>query len=453
MRQRLTLAIVAVVAGALLVAGFGSLLLARRAARQDAERQLFDEALAVSTTTTDANASIALPALRRALRLEGADVIPLGPRCPSSAAAVGVALTEADCLSLRIGGHSGVRSDLAWAAAPVTVKGRVPAAVLLTRHVTGFRRGAGYLLVSGALALVVAAAVADWLGRRISRPVAQAEQATRRIAQGDLTATVPVPPGADPELASLARSINAMAEGLARSKGLERQFLLSVSHDLRTPLTSIRGYAEAIGDGTATDTARAADIIASESRRLERLVGDLLDLAKLDARRFSLEPRRIDAADVAAAVADSFGPAAADAGLAVRVDTPDEPLAVMADPDRLAQVAANLVENAFKFAASRIEVGARSDGGGQVLITVADDGPGIPADDLPRVFERLYQSSRTPARQAGSGLGLAIVAELVDAMGGSVRAVSPTEDSRGTRLEVRLPASGTRLEVRLPASG
>jgi two-component system sensor histidine kinase BaeS len=441
MRRRLTLAIVAVVAGALLVAGFGSLLLARRAARQDAERQLYDEAVAVSTTTTDANTSIAPAALRRALRLEGADVIPLGPRCPSLAAAVGVPFTDADCLALRSGGRSGVRRDLAWAAAPVTVKGRVPAAVLLTRRVTGFRHGAGYLLVSGALALVVAAAVADWLGRRIARPLAQAEQATRRIAQGDLTATVPVPSEADPELASLARSINAMAEGLARSKGLERQFLLSVSHELRTPLTSIRGYAEAIGDGTATDTGRAADVIASEARRLERLVGDLLDLAKLDARRFSLEPRRIDVADVAAAVADSFAPAAADAGLVVRVEAPKAALVVMADPDRLAQVAANLVENAFKFAASRIDVGARLDGGG-VVLTVADDGPGIPAEDLPRVFERLYQSSRTPARQAGSGLGLAIVAELVDAMGGSVRAVSPTDDSRGTRLEVRLPASG-----------
>src|SRR5207249_6964710 len=127
-----------------------------------------------------------------------------------------------------------------------------------------------------------------------------------QIASGDLAVTVPAQPGADHELVSLAHSINTMAANLARSRRLERQFLLSVSHDLRTPLTSIQGFAEAIADGAATDTRRAAEVIAAEARRLERLVRDLLDLAKLDARRFSLDVHRVDAAEVVAHTAEGF---------------------------------------------------------------------------------------------------------------------------------------------------
>jgi signal transduction histidine kinase len=433
MRRRLTLAIVGVVAGALVIAGLGSLLLARRAARADTEQQLLDQARALADVPTPN-----LPALRRALRLEGAEVIGLGPRCPTRAAQLGVPV---DCEALRSGQTaSGLHGRLAWAAAPV---GRL-GAIVLTRRVAGFGRGAGYLLLAGALALLAAVAVAEWLGGRIIRPLEAAEAATRRIAAGDLATTVPVPANADPELTSLARSINAMAEALARAKGLERQFLLSVSHELRTPLTSIKGYAEAIGDGAA-DPAKAAEVITAEARRLERLVGDLLDLAKLDARRFSLDLRPLDAADAAAAVAESFAPAAAEAGLTLHVDSAAgaAPLVVNADADRLAQVVANLVENAFKFAGARIDVAAApGPAAGGVVITVADDGPGIPADDLPRVFDRLYQSPRTPARQAGSGLGLAIVSELMQAMGGRVRAVSPLSPAGGTRLEVWLPRAG-----------
>src|SRR5205823_14198502 len=157
-------------------------------------------------------------------------------------------------------------------------------------------------------ALAAAAVLGDQLGRRIARPLQEAEIATRRIAAGDLDASVPVQPGADEELASLARSINTMATTLARSRGLERQFLLSVSHDLRTPLTSIRGFAEAIADGAAPDDRRAAEVIAAESRRLERLVGDLLDLAKLESRQFTFHSRPIDLNEVTADTAEGFRP-------------------------------------------------------------------------------------------------------------------------------------------------
>src|SRR5204862_930821 len=140
-------------------------------------------------------------------------------------------------------------------------------------------------------------------------------------------------------------SVNAMAEALERSRGLERQFLLSVSHDLRTPLTSIRGWAEAIADRSAPNAPEAAGTILSEARRLERLVTDLLELAKLDARRFSLDVRPTDIAEVVAGTAEGFRPAAKDAKVRVDVDLPrsrDGHLTAAADPDRLGQVVANL---------------------------------------------------------------------------------------------------------------
>jgi len=230
-----------------------------------------------------------------------------------------------------------------------------------------------------------------------------------------------------------------MAEALARARGLERQFLLAVSHDLRTPLTSIRGYAEAIADGTVEGMdarIRAADVISSESRRLERLVADLLDLARLDAHQFSLHPAPVDVRAVVQDAVEAFGPAAADIGVSLVV-MPGAPVAATLDAQRLAQIVANLVENALKFATTRVAVGvvAVDD---RVELHVDDDGAGIAPADLPRVFERLYTSRTVPGRTLGTGIGLAIVRELALAMGGDAR-VEPI-DSVGTRFVVTFPS-------------
>jgi signal transduction histidine kinase len=266
------------------------------------------------------------------------------------------------------------------------------------------------------------------------------EATTGRIAAGDLGARVPEG-GLDPELASLAASVNTMAEGLARSRSAQRQFLLSVSHDLRTPLTSIRGFAEALEDGVTGDTTHAGRIIGAEARRLERLVGDLLDLSRLEARQFALDLRAVDLGEVAEATVGGFGPAAADLGLELGVTTERSfALLVTADPDRLAQVVANLVENALSFARTTVAVGVARSGGVPVL-WVDDDGPGIAPEDLSRIFERLYTARPESSRRAGSGLGLAIVAELVGAMGGSIRAESPLAAGAGTRIVVTLRAT------------
>jgi two-component system sensor histidine kinase BaeS len=517
MQRRLTATIAAVVAGALIVVSLVTFLLTVRTARDQTRRELARQAQQVATGVSQEvesagtgkgrppgrTAKTLLDALKQPLHLEDESILAVGPGGrmfdidrplqppPLPGGLQPSDLSTTDLLQGRT--VSGRRGSIVYAAAPfktdVIVAGRlVPGltqAVILTRHPpTGLRQSWIWFLVGSGLALAAAVVAGDRLSRRITGPLKSAELVTRRIAGGDLAAHVTLPQGSDPELVSLAHSINTMAEELARSRGLERQFLLSVSHDLRTPLTSIRGFAEAIADGAAPDSRRAAEVIAAESRRLERLVRDLLDLAKLDAHRFALNVRRVDLAELVADTGEGFLPAAENFGLDLAVEAGEpETMPVSADPERLAQVIANLVENALKYADHRVVVSAAIRAGVPVL-WVHDDGPGIAPEDLPRVFERLYTAraaapprpttdrsastdgpatsheppiaNRTPnpdgspsagraaggrqGRQVGSGLGLAIVAELVHAMGGAVRAESPVDERGGTRMVVTLRA-------------
>jgi two-component system sensor histidine kinase BaeS len=342
----------------------------------------------------------------------------------------------------QVSGHVG---QLAWAAqllnnpVPVAPGKEATLVVVLTREApSGVANAEEWFALASALTVVVALLAANRLGHRIARPLQQTEAVTGRIAAGDLAARVRVPRREGHELVSLADSVNQMAASLARAQGTQRQFLMSVSHDLRTPLTSIRGFAEALSDGTTEDVPYAADIILSESRRLERLVGDLLDLAKLEAGAFSLHCTTVDLGSVVAQAAQAFEPAAGALGISICVGTaPEGSVLCEADYDRLGQVVSNVLENALKYAATKVAVSTSTDGGAPRL-TVEDDGPGIPADDLGNVFKRLYQSPKAAARKLGSGLGLAIVDELVLAMGGQVRAESPIGPNGGTRMIVEL---------------
>jgi two-component system sensor histidine kinase BaeS len=342
---------------------------------------------------------------------------------------------------------SGNNGSLVYAASAEPVPTGHLVAVVTRKADAGLRAAGRWFFLAAAIAVIVSAVVAVLLSRRIARPVRDADAAAHRIAAGELSTRLPEPPAsAADELADLVRSINAMAASLERSKALEQQFLLSVSHDLRTPLTSIQGYAEAITDGATSDPAWAASVIASEAKRLDRLVRDLLDLAKLQARSFRLEMRPVDLAAVAAATVDGFRPDAQSAGVSMRFDAPSA-VSVLGDGDRLAQVVANLVENALKYARSEVAVSVREDGGRAVLL-VDDDGRGIAPEDLPHVFERLYVARHDPTRrESGSGLGLAITRELVETMGGEVAAEVAPEG--GARMVVRL---AVRTGAPLPGS-
>lgn len=312
------------------------------------------------------------------------------------------------------------------------------AGLIVSRNVVTVANQARVWFAVSAAVVLIGSLVAAWaLARRLVRPIEEIERVTSSIAAGRFDARVDA--DGDDELADLGRSVNRMAADLERSKALDQQFLLSVSHDLRTPLTAISGYAEALSDGTVEDSAAAGDVIGNHSARLERLVGDLLDLAKLDANRFQLKLREFDLAVAVGRTVAGLTPGAESHGLALRFEHPG-PVPVHADPDRVAQIVANVVENAIKFATTSINASVAVDGT-DALIVVSDDGPGIAAEDLPYVFDRLYVAGSQPSRAENpSGMGLAIVRELVTAMGGSVTAAPAvgTTTGTGTTLTVRL---------------
>ncbi len=338
--------------------------------------------------------------------------------------------------------QTGRDGNTVFVATPLAqVRGLTPVVVLAKNVETRpFGQSSGVVLLAALGAIVVAAVVAAFLARRITRPIAAMETTAGRIASGDFSARVDLTDVPHDELGELADAINTMGEELQNARGHERAFLLSVSHDLRTPLTSIRGYSQAIADGTVSDREEqlhAAEVISAEARRLQRLVADLLDLARLDAHQFSLAPRPIDAREVVAETVDAFRPQGDDIGLTIAFDA-DGAVPMNADPERLAQIVANLVENALKYATSSVTVGL-AQSAGVARITVDDDGPGISPEDLPHVFERLYASRTVPGRAVGTGIGLAIVRELAGAMGGDAH-VEPI-GSIGTRFVVTLPAT------------
>lgn len=462
MRRRILAAILATVALSLVLAGSGTYLLLRRQATQATESGLRSEAegivglLALEPSTRVG--AIRKPRVVEGLRLRDISLLAVGPRgVLRGDVPEGLDQTDLDSQALLDGQTlSGRNGTVAWAAASeVLPRGAVVA--VLTRSPRRPPLPVGWFLVAGSVALAVGAAVAAWLSESLTRPLRQAEDATTRIAAGDLANPLPEPPPtADDEVASLTRSINAMAGSLAHARGLERRFLLSVSHDLRTPLTSIRGYADAIADGTAPDPGAAARIVGTEAQRLDRLVRDLLDLARLDAREFSFDLRAVDVAEVVADTALGFRPAADAAGVTLHVRAPATVGAwADVDPDRLAQAVANLVENALKYATANVWVDLGTlalltgwttppgvvDLGAGWAVAVSDDGPGIPSADIPHVFDRLYVTGRHPARQVGgTGLGLAIVRELVAGMGGRTWAEVPADPAaHGTRLVIALP--------------
>ncbi len=450
MQRRLTLVLVLLMAGTLLIAGVGTILIARRAARNDATRQLLNEA----TTLTAAFGRLQTPRLLKdvdaVLRPENGRIVVIGPAgALRTSLPQGLTAADLDVTHLLAGASvTGSTGATVFAAVPAQPSARLSAAlpagssvaILLTRNVGSLGPSWLYVLLLSGVTLVVAAAAGSWLARRITAPLVAAGAVTGRIARGELSARVPIRPDDYPEVALLGASINAMAEGLGGARDRERQLLLSVSHDLRTPLTSIQGYAEAIADGVASDTPAAATVIVNEAKRLERLVADLLDLARLGADRLSLHVGPTDAGEVVGTAAGAFQGRATEAGLRLEVPPPPPGVVVAADPDRLAQVVANLVENGLSFArgAVTVRVVPRPAGAVAASVLVEDDGPGIAAADLQRIFDRFYQADRGASARGGLGLGLAIVAELVRAMGGRVWAESPIGPLGGTRMVVEL---------------
>jgi two-component system, OmpR family, sensor kinase len=299
---------------------------------------------------------------------------------------------------------------------------------------TAWRPYAVDLLIAALAGVVLALVISFLLARSIVNPLRRIAAATRALANDETHE--PLPSEGTTELAALAEAFNHMVENLAASRQAERDFLLSVSHELKTPLTAIRGYTEGLAEG-AFEVDEAARTILVEAQRLERLVRDLLDLARMNRSEFSVTNEPSDLAEIAREAVRRHETTAREFNVHLRWDGSES--WVVADGDRLLQIASNLVENALRVTPAGGEVTLTT---APATLTVSDTGPGIAPEDAVHAFERFYLYDRASKERAvGSGLGLAIVQQLVTAMGGTV-----TVESRvgaGTRFVVRLRPSGT----------
>jgi signal transduction histidine kinase len=294
----------------------------------------------------------------------------------------------------------------------------------------------GRLALASLGGLVTAGALGWYLSRRISDPVLQLSAAADEISRGHYDVDVPEVRGGG-EIAHLADRFRDMARRLAEAEELERNFLMSVSHELRTPLTAIRGHVAALREGVVDDPELAEEslaVIAAETDRLERLVGDVLDLAKLDAHRFTVLTEEVDMGRLVEGAYTAFAEEARRREIDYRFEDGARPV-IVSDGDRVLQIISNLLSNAFRWTpdGGRIDV-ALAAGNGSITVDVEDNGPGIAPEERERIFRPFFSHDGQ-----GTGLGLPIARELAFALGGRIELDSRV--GRGSRFRLVLPAA------------
>ena len=297
------------------------------------------------------------------------------------------------------------------------------------------------ILLSGGIALLLSIVVAFLFSGWIANPLQRVVNAAAEMPSAEAK---PVKVAGPHEVQELTRAFNSMVERVQAGQRSQREFVANVSHELKTPLTSVQGFAQAILDGTAdTDETRqqAAQVIYNESARMHRMVLDLLDLAKLDAGTADMKMTPVNIGALLNGVAEKFTPQSQRAGVTIEVEVPPDLPPLIADGDRMAQVFTNLTDNALKYTPSGgvVSLKAAMDDHAQMKISVHDTGAGIPAEAQARIFQRFYQAD--PSRQGGEthgvGLGLAIAQEIISAHSGRISVRSHIGE--GTTMEVILP--------------
>jgi signal transduction histidine kinase len=300
-----------------------------------------------------------------------------------------------------------------------------------------------WLTLFGRLALALAVGIALggmlflWLSRRLTAPVRALTRATEDVAAGRYDVEIPEARGRD-EIAVLTKRFSGMVSKLAEAEQLKRSFLMSVSHELRTPLTAIRGHVEALREGIVTEPEQVAaslDIVVAETDRLERLVGDVLDLAKLQAHRFTVRREEVDMERVLDQAYGAFTEEARRREIDYRLSGASVAPVIVSDGDRVLQVITNLLSNAFRWTpdGGRIELQLAAANGG-VAVDVLDTGPGVPPAQRSRIFEAFVSDDVN-----GTGLGLPIARELAVALGGGIE-LEPGSGA-GSRFRLVLPVT------------
>jgi signal transduction histidine kinase len=327
-----------------------------------------------------------------------------------------------------------------------------------TYRATAINNVTGLLIAIGLFALGLAVVVSAALARRFTNPIRQLTDASRALAEGDLTRRVPAAQfrAGSSEIGELAVQFNTMADRLAESVELirrdrdrSRDFLADVSHELRTPLAALRTFNQLLMEGAAEDPDARGEFLESSAGQIDRLdwlAQNLLELSKLDSGLVLLDLRPDDLRAAVESATHQHDAVAKRRGVKVELDLPTRPVRIRHDPPRIGQVVANLVGNAVKFTPRggvvRVSVEPTTDG---ARIDVVDTGVGIDANELPHIFERFYRGSRAnEARGSGSGLGLAIVRSIVDIHGGTVSVESGP--GTGSRFTVRLPIDPRSVE-------
>ena len=324
-------------------------------------------------------------------------------------------------------------------ARPVRLGSQIFGALIVARPTTRLTQRwlpVAWRLLPAFLAGIGAAGALGWyLSRRITTPVSELSEAADEVARGRYGVAVPTVPGRG-EISHLAARFREMAARLREAEELERNFLMTVSHELRTPLTAIRGHVEALREGVARDEAARAEsfaVISAETNRLERLVGDVLDLAKLDTRRFTVLEEEVDMERLVERAYAAFGEEARRRQIDYRRSVNAKPV-IVSDGDRVLQVISNLLANAFRWTpdGGRIALELTAPDG-SIRVAVDDSGPGIKPEERERIFRPFWTGDG-----GGTGLGLAIANELAVALGGRIDLESAP--GRGSRFELVLPA-------------
>ena len=282
------------------------------------------------------------------------------------------------------------------------------------------------LFLAGIAATIAAAGVSWFVSQRVARPIKDMSQASQYIAAGHYNKRLDV--YTDDELGELMQNFNRMAEALAETEAMRQQLIADISHELKTPLASIKGYMEGLQDGVISPTPETFQLVHREADRLQRLVHDLQELSRAEADQLQLDIQTHDAVELVNSVVEWIHPQFEDKGITLTAELPPQPLSVRADFDRIRQVLLNLLGNALQYTPPggrvtlRVE---RDDADSMLRFAVEDTGIGLTADDRERIFQRFYRVDRSRSRVGGgSGIGLTIARHIVEAHGGRIWAES-----------------------------